>query len=325
MKPYSSDNSGSGSRLLLVLVGLLSLFTAPARAAPTPGLQHLGDVLAKGFNVTALVDTGIAALASLVAALESGAVNQNGLWGIVNVNNITSDDGKHETSNFLSTIKGKTTTPCAGCPDVAVLFARGTAEPGNVGFLAGPPFVAALQHYFNGTRLAVQGLDYPAGAAGFRAGGSPEGAERMAALANATREACPNARVVLAGYSQGAQVVRKAAGSAGSLSSVVLFGDPGNGTAVPGVAADRVFTACHDGDRICAGGSLVTPQHLTYSMDAPAAALFAMSKTGLGMGGGDAVLEGMGDIPMLNQTQDGLGDMVLGDLGSGDSVVSGLG
>ncbi|ETS82604.1 hypothetical protein PFICI_04480 [Pestalotiopsis fici W106-1] len=334
-------HSSASSRLLILLAGLLlSLLVPSAHSAPTPG-HHLGDdlgsVFSKGLNLTAIIDTSITSLASLIVALGSGQISQNGLWGLININNITSNVGSSQnvngTSNFLSTIKGETLEKCAGCPSVAVIFARGTSEPGNMGFLAGPPFATALQHYFNGTRLAIQGLEYPASIAGFAAGGSSEGAEKMAAFVSATREACPDAKIVLAGYSQGAQVVRKACASlgadvAGKLSSVVLFGDPGNGTAVPGVGADRVFTACHQGDRICARGSAVLPEHLTYSMDAPAAALFAMEKTGLGMGGGDALLEGMDDIPMLNQTQDGLGDMVLGDLGhagGGDSVIPGLG
>lgn len=346
----TSGYSSASKRLLIFFVGLLFLLLVPsAHGAPTPGHHFGGDdvggsVFSKGLNLTAIIDTSITTLASLIVALGSGQVNQNGLWGIVNVNNITANVGvsgngktnpKNGTSNFLSTLKGETLEKCAGCPSVAVIYARGTSEPGNMGFLAGPPLATALQHYFNGTRLAIQGLDYPASIAGFAAGGSPEGAERMAAIVAATREACPDAKVVLAGYSQGAQVVRRACGSlgddvAGQLSSVVLFGDPGNGTAVPGVAADRVFAACHKGDRICAGGSAVLPQHLTYSMDAPAAALFAMEKTGLGMGSGDALLEGMDDIPMMNQTQDGLGDMVLGDLGSssagdGNAGILGLG
>jgi hypothetical protein len=202
-----------------------------------------------------------------------------------------------------------TATAQSACPDVAVLFARGTDEPGNMGFLTGPPFTTAMQHYANGTRFAIQGIDYPATSAGFLGGGSPLGAIAMAVLANETAAACPNTKVVLSGYSQGAQVVRKACAllnnstvgaTSTSLSSVVLFGDPANGTAVPGVAADRVFTACHAGDRICEGGVLVLPAHLNYSGDAPAAAMFVMQKTGLGMGSADAVLEGMGDVPMMS-------------------------
>ncbi|KAK9773622.1 putative Cutinase-domain-containing protein [Seiridium cardinale] len=325
--------SVANSRLLVFLAGLILLITS-AYAAPRPEPGLLGDLraeISKDLNLTEIIDTGITTLASLILALKSGQVNQNGLWGIVNINNITANAGPDNTkgtNNFLSTIKGQTE---AGCPDIAVLFARGTKEPGNMGFLAGPPFATALQHYANGSQLAIQGVEYPANIVGFKAGGSPEGAETMAALANATREMCPSAKVVLAGYSQGAQVARKACGflgtdAAAQLTSVVLFGDPGNGTAVPGVSADRVFTACHDGDRICGGGLAVLPQHLDYSSDAPAAALFVMQRTGLGMGGSDAVMDGMSNIPMMNATaQAGLGDKVLGDLSSDGNGALGLG
>lgn len=325
--------SAASSRLLVFLAGLL-LCIPFACGAPTPEPGRHGDVesaIHKGFNLTEIIDTGITTLTSLIAALKSGQINQNGLWGVVNINNITSNVGgatANSTNNILSTIKGQSK---AGCPNVAVLFARGTKEPGNMGFLVGPPFATALQQYSNGTQVAIQGLDYPASIAGSKAGGSPEGAEFMAALANATREACPNAKVVLAGYSQGAQVVRKACEllgneTAGQLTSVVMFGDPRNGTAVPGVSADRVFEACHDGDRICQGGSAVLPQHLNYSGDTPSAALFVMQKTGLGMGSSDAVLDGMGGIPMMNTTvQADTEDTVLGDLGSEGEGVLGMG
>ncbi|KAI0132145.1 cutinase-domain-containing protein [Xylariales sp. AK1849] len=301
-------SSSASSWLLLLLI-------SGAYGVPTP--KSGTDVNPHGVNT--LIHTGLSTLVSLITALKSGQINENGLWGVVNINDIrTNGTGG---SNWLSNVMVNK----SDCPDVAVLFARGTSEPGNMGFLTGPPLTTALQHYANTSRVAVQGVDYPAIVAGFQAGGSPIGASVMAALTNATKEACPATKLVLSGYSQGAQVVRKAAAllgnvTASQLNSVVLFGDPGNGTQVPGVAAERTFTACHAGDRICEGGSVVLPQHLNYSGDAPAAAMFIMQKTGLGMGSADAVLEGMGDIPMMNETdKSGLGDTVISDLGSDDA------
>ena len=49
------------------------------------------------------------------------------------------------------------------------------------------------------------------------------------------------------------------------INSVVLFGDPKNGTAVQGVDASRVLTICHSGDDICKGGDDVGLAHLNYS------------------------------------------------------------
>jgi len=73
-----------------------------------------------------------------------------------------------------------------------------------------------------------------------------------AKLINTTLAACPNTPLLLSGYSQGAQLVHLAAASlpantTAKISSVVLFGDPKNGTAIQGIAADRVLTICHSG------------------------------------------------------------------------------
>ncbi|KAF3761496.1 family 5 carbohydrate esterase, partial [Cryphonectria parasitica EP155] len=194
------------------------------------------------------------------------------------------------------------------CPGMAVLFARGTGEPGNVGLYTGPSFFTALRNYVNGsTSVAFQGIPYPASIPGFLAGGSPFGSAVMATLANKTAAACPNTKLVMSGYSQGAQVVHNAMTllSNGTLAgytntttttttttatavdsrvaSVVLFGDPLNGTAVSGVQSGRVLSLCNAQDDICAQhGDVVTLDHLTYSQNAAQAAMFVMQKSALG-------------------------------------------
>jgi cutinase len=285
---------------LLFLISLASFATsAPTTISDRGVIDDLGKLASDEADaLNTLVKTGIQTLTELLDALSTGQIEQNGLEGIVNTT------GANATA---TNVNGTVTKAATACPDIAVLFARGTTEPGNMGFLTGPPFTTALQNYANGSSIAIQGIDYPADVAGFKAGGSSLGATTMADLTNATMAACPSAKVVLSGYSQGAQVVRKActmlgAATAAGLNSVVMFGDPGNGTSVPGVDAARVFTACHAGDNICKGGSLVLPPHLNYSSDAPAAAMFVMQKTGLGMGSADAVMQGMADIPMMSAT-----------------------
>lgn len=89
----------------------------------------------------------------------------------------------------------------------------------------------------------------------------------------------------MSGYSQGGQLVHKAAdivGAAGmaSVSSVVIFGDPLNGKQVTG-AGDKTKVVCHVGDNICDGGDLILLPHLTYSLDADAAAAFVLQQAGL--------------------------------------------
>lgn len=134
----------------------------------------------------------------------------------------------------------------------------------------------------------------------------------MARLINVTASQCPATVLVLAGYSQGAQVVHDSveqlAGATKSrLSSVVLFGDPRNGTSLAGVDAGRVMTVCHAGDNICAGGDLVLPPHLNYSSDAPAAAMFVMQRSQLGLVSADAMAQGMGNVPTMENPKGGLG------------------
>ena len=63
-------------------------------------------------------------------------------------------------------------TENAPCADVTVIFARGTTEPGNVGLVAGPPFLDALSEQLGGKSLVVQGVEYPATFAGFNQNGT---------------------------------------------------------------------------------------------------------------------------------------------------------
>lgn len=48
------------------------------------------------------------------------------------------------------------------CTDVTIIFARGTAEFGNVGTFAGPPFFKSLRAKLGVSRVTVQGVKYPA-------------------------------------------------------------------------------------------------------------------------------------------------------------------
>lgn len=197
-------------------------------------------------------------------------------------------------------------------------------QTGNVGLYTGPSFFTALRNYINGTStMAVQGVPYPASIGGFLKGGSPLGSGVMAELANKTAAACPNTKIVMAGYSQGAQVVHNAMEKVAAMSnttasnnidvvsrvsSVVLFGDPRNGTAVAGVDQGRVLSLCNAQDNICAkGGDRITLDHLTYNRDAPQAAMFVMQKSALGLMSNDAMMQGMSNVPVVKagKGQDG--------------------
>lgn len=84
-------------------------------------------------------------------------------------------------------------------------------------------------------------------------------------------------------YSQGAMLVHNSASSysaAGkaAIKAAVLFGDPYNGRAIPGISAGNVKTFCAAGDSVCAGTAIITPAHLSYGGNAGEAAAFVKGK-----------------------------------------------
>ncbi|KAF9014219.1 cutinase [Cyathus striatus] len=169
------------------------------------------------------------------------------------------------------------------CNDVYVYFARGTTETPTIGTIVGPPFQAALQSALTGKTLVFQGIDYPATVAGFLAGGDPGGGTTMANSVTNIATQCPNAKIVMSGYSQGAQVTHIAATKLSTtiqnrVNAVVTFGDPDRDTALPGVLQSRRDTFCNAGDLICEGEPIVLAPHLTYGTDAPAAAAFVAAR-----------------------------------------------
>lgn len=94
---------------------------------------------------------------------------------------------------------------------------------------------------------------------------------------------CPDSKITMSGYSQGGQVVHKAAQQLSAaakekVSSVVIFGDPNNGQPVAGVPKDKTLVVCRDGDNICEGGFRVLAPHLQYGSDAEMAAEFIVKQ-----------------------------------------------
>ena len=88
------------------------------------------------------------------------------------------------------------------CPDTEVVFARGTGEPPGLG-PTGQAFVDALGARLGGKSMGVYPVNYPAsdqwstGLDGIRDAGS-----HVVSMAGS----CPNTKMVLGGYSQGAAV-----------------------------------------------------------------------------------------------------------------------
>jgi cutinase len=95
------------------------------------------------------------------------------------------------------------------CPDVEAIFARGTSEPPGVGGI-GQAFVDALRSQAGGKSVAVYPVNYPA-SSDFGGGVQfaetvVEGIRDASTHVQATAANCPNTRMVLGGFSQGAVV-----------------------------------------------------------------------------------------------------------------------
>ncbi|ORY55273.1 cutinase-domain-containing protein [Pseudomassariella vexata] len=175
------------------------------------------------------------------------------------------------------------------CKSAIVIFARGTTEGGNVGTLAGPPTFQAIAQKIGPQNLAVQGVEYPADVPGFLDGGDKAGSKTMADLVTKAISTCPKSNIVMAGYSQGCQLVHNAAkalpAATTGKTAALCFGDPDNGQPVQGVPAAKTKIICHADDNICQGGSQIKQAHLTYGkQDAGEAASFVASLVAAGNG-----------------------------------------
>lgn len=168
------------------------------------------------------------------------------------------------------------------CPDVEVVFARGTGEPPGVGNV-GQAFVDALRWQLIGRSVGVYAVNYPA--SGDFDGGPRftrtvvEGVRDADVRVEFMAAACPNTKIVLGGYSQGAVVAGFATSpvvpdglpaesvpaplppeAADHVAAVALFGTPAGPSmfkyGAPAVVVGRLFAAntiqlCAPGDPVC--------------------------------------------------------------------------
>ncbi|GJF17008.1 cutinase [Mycolicibacterium cyprinidarum] len=90
------------------------------------------------------------------------------------------------------------------CPDIEVIFARGTGAPPGLGWL-GQAFVDSLRAKVGGRSVGAYGVNYPAG---FDFDTSaPMGANDAAGRVRWMADNCPGTKLVLGGNSQGAGVI----------------------------------------------------------------------------------------------------------------------
>jgi cutinase len=148
------------------------------------------------------------------------------------------------------------TAAAAPCPDVSVVFARGTDEAPGLGDV-GQAFVGQLRDK-TGRDIAASPVNYPA-----HQDVAP-GVSDMTAQINAIIANCPNTKIVVGGYSLGAAVTNDALNhtvspdAAAHIAAVVLFGNASrllNIPLGPGPAYDgKSIDVCNPGDPICSGG-----------------------------------------------------------------------
>ena len=175
------------------------------------------------------------------------------------------------------------------CPDVEVIFARGTGEPAGLGIagtgVVGQAFVEALAQRLNGRTVDAYAVNYPAD---FDFLAADEGAEDAAARIATVAARCPATKIVLGGYSQGAAVIDMLAnvgplgpeiGGIGSapplsapfadkISAVAVFGNPADRFGTPlsdtGSFAGRAIDLCNSADPICSPQGDTMKAHEQY-------------------------------------------------------------
>ncbi|NKZ12919.1 cutinase family protein [Mycolicibacterium septicum] len=165
------------------------------------------------------------------------------------------------------------------CPDIEVVFARGTDEPAGIGNV-GKAFVDTLRPMVKGSTVDTYAVEYPASWDFMKAAA---GATDMSKRIQATAARCPKTKIVMGGYSQGAAVVDVVATSpvAGlgysaplpaavvpRVASVVVFGNPSARLGQPLTRMSPDFGArtadlCNTNDPICSLGQDWNA-HITY-------------------------------------------------------------
>ena len=171
-------------------------------------------------------------------------------------------------ATMLVLLSGPVNVPSAyagRCPDVQVVFARGTGVGPGVGEV-GQAFIDSLRSQVGGRSVDVYPVDYPA-SADF-AVSSKKGADDTSAHVQSTVAGCPGTRMVLGGYSQGAGVIDWASTIipsqvADHVAAVALFGNPlsmlatiasGGYPDISPLYRAKTINLCASGDPACSGG-----------------------------------------------------------------------
>ncbi|WP_156690039.1 cutinase family protein [Mycobacterium sp. Marseille-P9652] len=156
------------------------------------------------------------------------------------------------------------------CPDAEVVFARGTGEPPGLGRV-GDAFVGSLREQTGGLNIRTYAVNYPADTLQLHGG---DGANDAISHVKSTVSSCPNTKIVLGGFSQGATVIDIVSGVpigginwgnllppeyANNVAAVATFGNvadrAGGSLPVQSVAfGSKAIDLCNPNDPICHAG-----------------------------------------------------------------------
>ncbi len=196
------------------------------------------------------------------------------------------------SSPLLGLLVGSPSAAAAPCPDVEVVFARGTSEPPGVGD-TGQAFVDSLRSRLGNRSVGVYAVNYPASL------DFPTAADGVIDASSHVQNMatnCPATEMVLGGYSQGAAVIGyitsdavpagyipppgitgpMPAGVADHVAAVALFGRPSNDflnrfgappITIGRLYKDKTIDVCANGDPICSVDGNDSAAHVLYASD----------------------------------------------------------
>lgn len=144
----------------------------------------------------------------------------------------------------------------ADCTDAEVVFARGTSEPPGVGRV-GQAFIDSLRQQTPGMTIGAYGVNYSASRLQLHGG---DGANDVISHVKSMAASCPTTKIVLGGYSQGADVI--------DIVSGVPIGGLNFGSALPPEYADNVAAVAVFGNVANRAGGSLTSQSAMFGSKA---------------------------------------------------------
>jgi cutinase len=182
-------------------------------------------------------------------------------------------------ASAVALVPGLTPLAKADCPDIEVTFARGTNDAPGLGNV-GEAFVNSLRNKVGGRSVGAYAVVYPAD---YDFLAAANGANDASAHIQYMMGACPNTRLVLGGYSQGAAVIDVIAAvplpvlgfnnplppdAPDHVAALAAFGNPSAKLGLPltssPVWGGRSIDLCNGADPICQTDGQNVAAHRAY-------------------------------------------------------------